>query len=426
MNTEQEYYYFRNTTNSTIIINDLSRPASIAPNSVSRSFSSDEVRQSSDIRRFYQLGILMQEEAPNDVLPPPLRRSIPASVEPAQDLTKLMPRARIPAGVDVHALDDKGTTYIASQGTEFVNPKFMVGDFVYVKGPTNLSGKITGRRGVDGRWIVALPDGRTAYAYEDGLMTVDQFAVSSPAEPQKKTLNASEVLKRGIVPVNQQRDFEKRSSTRIHADDVLRNRTAVPASQIQGRPLPKEVEAPVSGGRFNVDEVKGRPVHSGTEIVMADGRVVNSESLVNERLNPVQTSEAPVEEDRGTIIIAGTKEDPISGDEVTTDRLITDTIDNATSELSKAEKKRIANKKYQEKIKAAKQSKSKAPAAPAQVNKNAPAHVVKFLEMAPNQQKLFVVKENDVEKLAELSGFVPSGSVIKKLIDERVAQLQIA
>ena len=422
MNTEQEYYYFRNTTNSTIIINDLARPASIAPRTVSRSFTTDEVRQSSDIRRFYQLGILTQEDNQMDVLPPPLRRSIPATVEPVAP-PLVMPRARIPEGVNVHALDDQGGTYIASEGTEFVNPKFIVGDFVYIKGPSNMSGKIVGRRGSDGRWIVALPDGRTAFAYEDGLLTIDQFAVGQPAEATKKTLNASEVLKRGIVPINRQQEFQRNTNSRIHADDVLRNRTAVPASQMKGRPLPSGVEAPVSGSRFNVDEVKGRPVSSGTEIVMADGRVVNSESIVTERLHPTEMATAPVEEDRGTIIISGGREHPLGGSEVTPTQLVTDTLDHAGKELSKAEKKRIANKKYQEKMKAVK---NKAPAAAVHVPKSAPAYVAKFLSSTPGEQKLFIVKENDVERLTELADYLPAGSPMKKMIDERVAQLQIA
>jgi len=421
MNTEQEYYYFRNTTNSTLIINDLTRPASIMPRSLSRSFTADEVRQSSDIRHFYQVGILVQEDSPLEVLPPPLKRTIRATIEPLP-----MPRSRVPEGVDVQALDDQGGTYVSAAGTEFVNPKFIVGDFVYIKGPSNLSGKIVGRRGTDGRWIVSLPDGRTAYAYEEGLLTVDQFAVSQPEQPQKKTLNASEVLKRGIVPPSRQREFERNTNTRIHADDVLRNRTAVPASQLHGRPFPKEVEAPVSGGRFNVDEVKSRPVSTGAEIVMGDGRVVNSETIMSERQHsgvsgigqaPIQE---PVDEDRGTIIINGGKENPLGGAEVTTGRLITDTIEHAGREMSKAEKKRIANKKYQEKVKAIKSV--KAPTMP----KNAPAYVAKFISATPGEQKLFIVKENDVEKLTELASFLPAGSPMKKMIDERVAQLQIA
>lgn len=426
MNTEQEYYYFRNTTNSTIIINDLPRPASIAPRMVSRSFTSDEVRQSSDIRRFYQVGILVQEDSPLEVLPPPLKRHINASVEPLQ-----MPRARIPEGVDIHAVDDQGGAYVTASGTEFVNPKFLVGDFVYIKGPSNLSGKIIGRRGTDGRWIVSLQDGRTAYAYEDGLLTVDQFAVSTPEQPQKKTLNASEVLKRGIVPPSKQQEFERNSSNRIHADDVLRNRTSVPASQLRGRPLPKEVEAPVSGGRFNVDEVKSRPVSSGTEIVMGDGRVVSSEDIMSERQHssageslPPPLAPSLLEEDRGTVVISGGREHPLGGSEVTTGQLMSDTIEHAGRELSKAEKKRIANKKYQEKMKVAKTA--KAAVSPVKAPKNAPPEVVKFMSLALNQQKLFIVKENDVEKLTELASYLPVGSPMAKMIDERVAQLQIA
>ena len=425
MNTEQEYYYFRNTTNSTIIVSDLTRPASIGPRTVSRSFSSEEVRQSSDIRRFYQLGILVQEDNPMETMPLPLKRSLPGRVSSQPSDPVIMPRAGVPEGIDVVNADDKGGSYVSAQGTEFVNPRFVIGDFVHLKGPSNMSGKIIGRRGSDGRWVIALPDGRTAYAYEESLQTIDQFAVSQPAEATKKTLSASEVLKRGLVPKARQQEFQKNSNSRIHADDVLRNRTGVPASQLKGRALPGDVEAPVSGGRFNVDEVKGRPAGSGTEIVMADGRVVNSEVLINDRIThpDVSVGDQPSqEEDRGTIVIGGAKDDPLGGEEVTTHKLIKDTVENAGREMSKAEKKRIANLKYREKLK----GKKVPAAAPVKASKGAPSYVGKFLSLSPSEQKLYVVRENDVEKLLELASFIPAGSVIKKLVEDRITQLKIA
>jgi predicted methyltransferase len=424
MTTEQEYYWFRNTTDSTIIINDLSRPASIAPREVSRSFSADEVRQSSDLRRFFHLGILTQEEDIEESFPP-LKKS--GKTNPLSRTPEFNPPLRrvVPEGVDVQDLGERGASTVASQGTEFVNPKFNIGDFVYIKGPSNMSGKISGRRGTDGRWQIKLSDGRVAYAVEDAMLTVDQYAVSQPTEAQRTTLKASEVLKRGLVTPAQQKNFDVKNNSRMHADDVIRNRTSLPASQMQGRPSRPEVDTPVSGRRFTTDEVKSRPpVHGGVEIVM-DGQLVNSETLVSEKLHrAVATSDVPeVEIDESSIVMNGSKANPLGGEEITTGEMVSSAIKHTAREMSQTEKKRLWNKNYQKKLKAQKEGAKQAEKPTA--SKAAPKFVVDFLAKSLNEQKMFVVKENDVEKLAVMAEHIPHELPVHKMIEQRIAQLQI-
>jgi len=432
-NADQDYYWFRNTTDSTIIVNDLTRPASIGPRQVSRSFTPDEVRQSSDLRRFYELGILTQEETPPDVLPP-LRRSIPARILPESvNQPPVRRRAAIPDGVDVQSIDEKGNSYISSQGTEFVNPLFAVGDFVHLKGPSGLSGRISSRKS-DGRWQVQLQDGRVAYAYEESMLTVDQYAVSSPAEPTKTTLSASEVLKRNIVTPDKQRRFAQVTDKRMSADAVMRNRTSTPASQLQGKPARPDEGAAVSGRRFTTDEVKGRPpVEGGVEIMMPNQQIVNSETLVSDKLHgrtqplpEIEISDSPTDqteadEDRGTIIVSAPKNNPLDGAEVTPQRLVRDTVKSLTKEQARAAKKREYNLRYRDRLKA----KTQTPETPA-VPKGAPAHVSKFLSSKSNEQKFHIARTNSVEKLQELAQFVAADQPVRRMLDERIAQLQIA
>jgi hypothetical protein len=425
---ETEFYWFQNATQNRIVISDLPQAATLMPGAVSRSFTREEVLRSSDLRKFAQLGLIVQVAEPAWAVTPK-RAGVPVATAPRPPQRH---DRRVPEGIDVVS-DGRGPAYVTSQGTDFrPNAAFLPNDYVVIKGPSGFKGSLQRFEAKMNRWVVKLDDGRNVYVEPANLTPYEQAVAGgdrSNQEEAPRTLMASDVIRRGVVPPH----LQHRDTGTLMATDVLRNRTAAPASALQGRPTSEEGVG-VTGKRFKTSEVmkRGAP-QAGVQIVTPDATVVDSSQIIAER--PKRIASAPIdgralppqqllnedEESTGTIIVAAPKGgDPLDATEVTPQRIIRDTVQSIGHEVNRAGKKAVARAERRAARKAAftNPGPTLAPAL-----KGAPEHVARFFNSTAHQQKFGVSRMTDVNKLQDLFDWAPQESGVKGLVEQRLSEL---
>lgn len=303
INAEDVVYF--NKTKTNISISDTNPSVSIPKESYSRPFHIDEVKKSADLRRYESLGLLqrVKHESIKEV-----------KVGEEEELKGDSPVLDVKGnGVTI----DGGAVF--SEGSENrMNPEFLPRDIVTVKGPSGLQGTLERFDKKLGRWEVKLTDGRTAWVREEQLVSHSDMVVADN-NTQPRTIYASDVMKRNVVPGKVQAEARANTSTgRLNASEVIAGKrtagTGAPSSApsaSQGRPASEGGHVP--GKRFNADEIINRPpVVSGVEIVKDGARIIPDQPQVKQVANNPVTGEAvgSVSDsedtvDDGGIIIAG-------------------------------------------------------------------------------------------------------------------------
>jgi len=414
---ETEFYWFQNTTQTQIIINDLPQAASLKPGQVSRSFTREEVMRSSDLRKYTQAGLLVQVTEPAWAVTPK-RNTINQPTSAARPPVNL--QRRVPEGIDVHQSGDR-TSYVTSKGTDFrPNAEFLPGDYVVIVGPNRFKGTLVRQEAkMQNRWLVQLEDSRNVYVAQENLVQYENAVSGGDAshmEEAPRTLMASDVIKRGIV--KPERAFQE--SGTMHAGQVLNNRTAKPASALQGRPAAEEGVS-VTGKRFKASEVTARkPSQPGVQIVTADANVIDSAKILAERQQRLANPPDVDEEETGTIIVAASKMgNPLEAVETNPIKIAHDTVKSFGHEMNRQSKKQAARNARRAARRAA-QVQPEQTLAPAL--KGAPDAVAKFFNSTPQQQKFGISRMSDPEKLQSLFDWSQDNST-KSMIEQRLTEL---
>jgi hypothetical protein len=427
---ETEFYWFQNATQNRIVISDLPQAATLMPGAVSRSFTREEVLKSSDLRKFAQLGLIVQVAEPAWAVTPK-RGQAPLATAPQPPARH---DRRVPEGIDVVS-DGRGPAYVTSQGTDFrPNAQFLPNDYVVIKGPSGFKGELQRFEAKMNRWAVRLDDGRIVYVEPANLIPYEQAVAGgdrSHMEEAPRTLMAGDVIRRGVVPPH----LQHRDAGTLQASDVIANRTATPASAIQGRAAAEEGVG-VTGKRFKVAEVmkRGAP-KAGVQIVTPDATIVDSSKVLADRTKRTVTeplarslpvNELPDDEEAtGTIIVGAPKGgNPLEAHEVTPQRMVRDTVRSIGHQVERSSRKAVARAERR----AARKAASNGASADDQQTldpaiKGAPDHVARFFNSTGHQQKFGVSRMTDVNKLQDLYDWAPQDSSVKGLVEQRLQEL---
>ncbi len=406
----EKRYILRNTQDGDIYLQDFNPVIVIQGGKPSKkTFTANEINNSQDINIFITNGALEPVEV-SETEGQLANQQINAIRASAPKVA--VQRNFIRDGINVK------DGVVSSVGTEDLGDSNILipGTRVRLKGATNLTGILGDFSERMGRWAIILNDGRTAYANEVDIIDLDLGVNSQNTEGNRSVIYAEDVMKRGVVSPQ---DQMKRAGTMYAGDVIGRASRNLHAVNLSGKPIDNG-ERP--GGRFNAQEVLGRPlINDGTNV-----------EIINRTGQPIP-SRRTMDEDQGTLIVEG--QDGMA-EEVSLNRVVKDTGNVMGKKMAyvvklEAAKDEIKKTKYQlKKERIAKRAALKTEHKPvdslvapvSDTGTCSAADLAEFLSKPLHMQKFGISRMKDLAKLQAIADNATDDN-IAMMAYERMIQL---